>query len=48
MIGVRPEGCICEPCLDIIPDRRDMRSEFGYTEVIRNREQRAKNINGIK
>ena len=35
MIGVRPKGAICEPCLDIIPDRRDMRSEFGYANVIR-------------
>jgi hypothetical protein len=30
MIGVRAEGCICEPCSDIIPNWRDMRSEFGY------------------
>ena len=28
--GVRPEGCICEPCLDISPNLMDMRSEFGY------------------
>jgi hypothetical protein len=48
MIGVRPEGCIRKPCSAITPNRRDMRSEFGYAEVIRNREQRAKNINDIK
>jgi len=30
MIGVRPEVYICEPCSDIIPNWRDMRSEFGY------------------
>jgi hypothetical protein len=32
MIGVRSEGCICEPCLDITPNWRDMRSELGYNE----------------
>ena len=29
--GVRPEGCICEPCSDISPNWTDMRSKFGYT-----------------
>ena len=28
--GVRPEGCICEPCSDISPNWMDMRSKFGY------------------
>jgi len=28
---VRPEGCISEPCSDILPNWRDMRSMFGYT-----------------
>ena len=32
MIGVRPKGGRCEPCSDITPNRRDMRSEFGYSE----------------
>ena len=27
---VRSEGCICEPCSDILPNWNDMRSEFGY------------------
>jgi len=26
---------ICEPSLDIPPNWRDMRSKFGYSEVIR-------------
>ena len=30
MIGVRAEGCVCEPCSDRTPNWRDMRSEFGY------------------
>ena len=30
---VRPEGCICEPCSDIPPNWRDMRSKFGYTTL---------------
>ena len=30
MIGVRAEGCVCEPCSDIPPNWRDMRSELGY------------------
>jgi len=29
--GVRPEGCICEPCSDISLNCMDMRSKFGYT-----------------
>lgn len=33
---VRPEGCICEPCSDIPPNWKDIQTEFGYTEVIRN------------
>ena len=28
---VRPEGCICEPCSDISPNREDIRTKFGYT-----------------
>jgi len=28
---VRPEGCICELCLDISPNREDIRTKFGYT-----------------
>jgi len=27
---VRPEGGICEPCSDISPNWRDMRTKFGY------------------
>jgi hypothetical protein len=30
---VRPEGCICEPCSDISPNWRDMRTQFGYTAL---------------
>ena len=30
---VRPEGCICEPCSDIMTKWRDMRSKFGYTTL---------------
>jgi len=26
----QPEGCMGEPCLDISPIWRDMRSRFGY------------------
>jgi hypothetical protein len=29
--GVRPYGCISEPCSDILTNCRDMRSGFGYT-----------------
>ena len=29
--GVRPEGCISEPCSDISPNWMDIRSKFGYT-----------------
>ena len=28
---VRPEGCICELCSDISPNREDIRTKFGYT-----------------
>jgi len=27
---VRPGGCICEPCLDIPPNWKDIRTKFGY------------------
>ncbi len=27
---VRPEGCICEPCSDISPIWKDIRTMFGY------------------
>ena len=27
---VRPEGCICEPCSDIPPNWKDIRTKFGY------------------
>jgi len=27
---VRPEGCICEPCSDISPNWKDIRTKFGY------------------
>ena len=27
---VRPEGCICEPCSDIQPNWKDIRTKFGY------------------
>ncbi|RZB32852.1 MAG: hypothetical protein AEth_00198 [Candidatus Argoarchaeum ethanivorans] len=30
---VRPEGCMCEPCLDILPNWKDIRTEFGYTTL---------------
>jgi len=30
---VRPEGCICEPCSDIAPIWRDIRTKFGYTTL---------------
>ncbi len=32
---VQPDGCICihEPCLNIMPDWRGMRSTFGYTTL---------------
>ena len=33
--GVRIEGCICEPYSDIMPNWKDMRTKFGYTDVIR-------------
>ena len=36
MIGdceVHSEGCICELCSDMMADRRDMRSTFGYTTL---------------
>ena len=36
MIGdceVRLEGCICELGSDMVADRRDMRSTFGYTTL---------------
>lgn len=28
---VRSEGCICELCSDISPNREDIRTKFGYT-----------------
>ena len=28
---VRPEGYVCELCLDISPNREDTRTKFGYT-----------------
>jgi len=31
MIEVHPEGCICEPCSDISPNWKDIRTKFGYT-----------------
>nr|AAU83356.1 hypothetical protein GZ27E7_30 [uncultured archaeon GZfos27E7] len=30
---VRPEGGVCEPCSDILPNWKDIRSEFGYTTI---------------
>lgn len=27
---VRSEGCICEPCSDILPNWKDIRTKFGY------------------
>jgi hypothetical protein len=36
MIGVRPEGCICEHCSEITPNWRDMRSELGYETLSEN------------
>ena len=33
---VRPEGCICEPCSDIPPNWKDIRTKFRYTEVKQN------------
>ena len=30
---VRPEGCICEPCLDLMTKWEDMRSKLGYTTL---------------
>jgi hypothetical protein len=33
---VRLEGGICEPCSDIPPNWKDIRTKFGYTEVIGN------------
>ncbi len=31
--GVRPEGCICELCSDILLNCKDMRNKFGYTTL---------------
>jgi hypothetical protein len=30
---VRPEGCICELCSDILPNWKDIRTKFGYTTL---------------
>lgn len=30
---VRLEGCICEPCSDIPPNWKDIRTKFGYTTL---------------
>ena len=30
---VRSEGCICEPCSDIPPNWKDIRTKFGYTPL---------------
>ena len=30
---VRPEGCICEPSLNIMTKWGNMRSKFGYTTL---------------
>jgi hypothetical protein len=35
---------VYEPCSDIPPNWMDMRSEFGYTEVIRNRLRDTKHL----
>jgi hypothetical protein len=44
---VRLEECICEPCSDIMPNWKDIRAEFGYTKVIRNREQKVYDVKNI-
>ncbi len=28
---IQTKGCICEPCSDISPNWKDIRTKFGYT-----------------